>query len=374
MIGILMTGTKPEDNNTTMELSELENNLYGRFKKEKAIEVNNLSDKEKGALGKLACKSFVVKTKVPCGHSVGERMDWTIVKSDELTSQEKEAVKLFRKYPKINNRIITERDIFKEHQISSPFLNTLLTMELKRDGSNLRLIHLKDDRFGVLSRNQYAADNFIRRVETVIKREPDKYESILKYAKEFSSIIFVELFGQGNSPAGFDRDVPISIEVFDVSSAGIWTPRKSYEKILPTVPVIEIIEPATEEEYKEAVAKCLKYCHDNGREGVVIKTSHSTLGRIMTKEKVPEALEQPKKQHKTPTPQLPVLEISEIQGAINKVHTEIGDKIWETETAMPLVARAIKEECKKHERSAPRSMYRFYLEYLDHIEQLGVKK
>lgn len=46
-------------------LSELETNLLERFKTEKAIDIGNMNEKEKGALGKLAARGHIEKTKEP---------------------------------------------------------------------------------------------------------------------------------------------------------------------------------------------------------------------------------------------------------------------------------------------------------------------
>ena len=297
-------------------------------------------------------------------------MEWTIVKSNELTEEEKEMAKAIKKYPKIDNVLIVERDILKYKQIENPFYGIPLSIELKRDGSNLRLMYFGNNRWGLLSRNQYASDDFISKVVAIIKQDPFKYEKVLVYAKD-NCVVYMELFGKGNSPTGFDLDSPPSLEVIDVYNyaSDSWLGRYMYED-LPRVPSLyQNLLVANRDDYAEWIKMFLEYCDKDNREGIVIKANHPILGRIMTKEKVAKALEKPQKRPKPLEPQLPLLNISEINGAINKAHVELGEKIWEKAIAMPLVAKYIKEECKKHECSAPRNFYGFYLKYLEGVEK-----
>lgn len=300
-----------------------------------------------------------------------EMKGWTIVKSNEMTPEEKLKARDVIKYPKIDHTVLAVRDILKYKQIEDPFFNILLNMEVKRDGSNLRLIAFKNYRVGVLSRNQYANDKFVQQFEAVIKQNPAKYEKLLDYVYDNDCVAFLELFGKGNSPTGFDRDEPLSLEVLDIYIPPMhaWLERKAYDDYLPTVPLIASGRAANQDEYAQWIDKCLDWCDAHGKEGVVLKGQHPVLGRVMTKEKVAKALAKPEKKPRPPKSTLPVLNISEINGAINKAHVELGDAIFDKKVAMPLVAKYIKEECKKHNCSSPQGFFNFYLKYLE-----GVKK
>ena len=63
--------------------------------------------------------------------------------------------------------------------------------------------------------------------------------------------------------------------------------------------------------------------------------------------------------------ELPALPDSEIYGAIEKVRADIGDeKFREIRTAMPMIAKYVGEECKKHNSTAPRNLHAYYTDRL----------
>jgi len=68
---------------------------------------------------------------------------------------------------------------------------------------------------------------------------------------------------------------------------------------------------------------------------------------------------------------LPILPDSEIYGAIEKVRTDIGSDFTDIKIAMPLVAKYINEECRKHNCKAPRNIFQYYQQRIRDI-QTGV--
>jgi hypothetical protein len=66
---------------------------------------------------------------------------------------------------------------------------------------------------------------------------------------------------------------------------------------------------------------------------------------------------------------LPDLPDSEIYGAIEKVRADIGDeKFRDVRTAMPMIAKYVSDECKKHNSAAPRNLHAYYQDRLKNIE------
>ena len=65
---------------------------------------------------------------------------------------------------------------------------------------------------------------------------------------------------------------------------------------------------------------------------------------------------------------LPDLPDSEIYGAIEKVRADIGDdQFRQIRVAMPLIARYVGEECKKHNSVGPRNLHAYYQDRLKEI-------
>jgi len=122
----------------------------------------------------------------------------------------------------------------------------------------------------------------------------------------------------------------------------------------------------------------LEYCHAMGEEGMVIKAykipeqfknwEAFKHGLIQAKVKI-DVPEPKKRKISKGLPILPPIPENEIFGAINKAHQELGDeKFMETKLAMPLIAKFVGEECKKHLYSKPQvKLFRLYGEYKERM-------
>jgi len=121
---------------------------------------------------------------------------------------------------------------------------------------------------------------------------------------------------------------------------------------------------------------------ENAREGVVGKAwgetpfnrgeGHGLCSRFITyfKEKndLP-ALEKIPRLEQEGKVELPMLPDSEIYGAIEKARTDIGnEKFREIRVAMPLIAKYVGEECKKHNSMGPRNLHSYYQNRIKDIE------
>ena len=117
--------------------------------------------------------------------------------------------------------------------------------------------------------------------------------------------------------------------------------------------------------------KTIKKCEERNIEGVVGKThwlsgtetpfwfkEKQDMSRYMKKPNVCEGNEI----------LLPPLPYSEIMGAIEKVYADIGlDKFRDVRTAMPLCARYINEESKKHFCAKVKNPFSYYQQRLEDI-------
>src|SRR5947209_10124878 len=309
-----------------------------------------------------------------------------IPKANELSEEEKRKVEETPKYAEIDKTIICLREWHK--QGLTPY-NIPLVIELKRDGSNMRLIHLSEDRYGLLSRNQYASDDFINRVLRIIELPylakhaaiTGRYhKNIFEIAKSGYTVYF-ELFGTGVFP-GYDIDSPPSMEVLDIlTPESGFLRRKAKEDICekykaPIVPLLWQGEVKNLDEYwmvvRPLVDKTWKEMH---KEGIVIKGFARNFGQIFIKEKHPDVLNEAKEQKREVGGALQVdtravLDETEIMGAIKKVHVEIGSQIEDKAVAMPRIAVRIHEECNKHDKRFPRDIYDKYVHYLNQIKTM----
>ena len=181
-------------------------------------------------------------------------------------------------------------------------------------------------------------------------------EEFHRILDENNIVVFIELFGRRNTPMAvhknwaYDWDFRV-FDVFDMEKR-IFIEPNSIPKELRQL-FVKYWKTQVRE-YDELVEVCKELTQ---HEGVVIKNYDAQL---FTKWK-PELINFPKDQ----------LPNSEILGAINKVHTEIGAAILTPKKAMPKIARAVKEEARKHgkKKPSPDRIWRLYLMYIKRLQK-----
>lgn len=118
----------------------------------------------------------------------------------------------------------------------------------------------------------------------------------------------------------------------------------------------------------------LAWSRRHRREGVIVKGFENGMTPVYVKEKI-DLPSRPKLKSVANAQQLnlPPLPMSEVMGAIAKVHADIGDEgINDKGKAMPLIARAVGEECKKHLCSQPvGKIFEHYLDYIRGLQVVG---
>ena len=262
---------------------------------------------------------------------------------------------------------------------------------VKRDGSNIGVYLDNEDNIQLRSRNlPIASDMFysgfnqtshVDAIRDMILNERDYGDEI---------VVFGEMLMKGRSPTRIEMHEDFDYVVFD-----IWSTKQNrflhYNKVYQTcyhfdIPVVDLYGTCNvstiESLYKfkdEMIAKA----KDNSMEGVVGKVwaklpwncgegAGTKRGIVYFKEKhdLPSLEKIPRMEEKDKI-QLPILPDSEIYGAIEKVRTDIGSDFTDIKIAMPLVAKYINEECRKHNCKAPRNIFQYYQQRIRDI-QTGV--
>jgi len=254
----------------------------------------------------------------------------------------------------------------------------------KRDGSNLGA-YLKDDgTLGLRTRNMdEASDGF----KTAFQKS-DQAENTVELLQDASNwgneyVIFGEMLTPGKSPTRIEVHEKNEFIVFD-----IWdtkhnqfmnynaTHQQCYHFDLPIVELYGTCNVVTVETLYDFKDQMLAKALECGREGVVGKAWGETaynhgdsagcsclITYFKEKHDLPK-LERLPRADEEGLITLPLLPDSEIFGAIEKVRTDIGDKFNDVRVAMPLVAKYVAEECKKHNSQSPGNLYLYYQQRL----------
>ena len=262
---------------------------------------------------------------------------------------------------------------------------------VKRDGSNIGAYLDDEDNIQIRSRNlPIASDMFysgfnqtshVDAIRDMIHNERDYGDEI---------VVFGEMLMKGRSPTRIEMHEDYDYVVFD-----IWSTKQNrflhYNKVYQTcyhydIPVVELYgtcNVSTVESLYEFKDEMIAKAKENSMEGVVGKVwaelpwncgegVGTKKGIVYFKEKhdLP-SLEKLPRMDEAGKMQLPSLPDSEIYGAIEKVRTDIGSDFTDIKIAMPLVAKYINEECRKHNCNAPRNIFQYYQQRIRDI-QTGV--
>ncbi|MEX0569084.1 MAG: RNA ligase family protein [Candidatus Njordarchaeota archaeon] len=242
-------------------------------------------------------------------------------------------------------------------------LRGVLYFEPKFDGSNIRLIAREGYLIISSRRKLVATPQFIRGFIEAINNSYNPavaditIDSLYEWMEKNEFIVFAELFGYKNTPMRIHKDWMYEwdlriFDVFSVSEKRFVEPDKWRSGPISNISVEFVTgEPRS---FDELVALAKKF---SKHEGVVIKNYEA---QFFAKWK-PEL-------EKYPPDQLPN---SEILGAINKAHIELGENFFNPKKAMPLIAKLVRIEVKKHGKKKPHPdrVWRLYLSYRNDISQ-----
>jgi hypothetical protein len=250
-------------------------------------------------------------------------------------------------------------------------LGAELVWEEKEDGSNLMVWLDKDtDIFKISSRHMEDAD---REFQNRFKNTPQAalVESLIRdelkdYGKDL--VVFGELLSKGKSPTRITvhpETTFVTFDIYDVAAEKWNNYTAKYQKCfhynLPVAKAMATCKVASMEELLAFRDKVLEMVKVIGRiEGTVVKTQY-LQPTVFAKEKLDTPKLEKLPRAESDGVQLPPLPESEILGALDKAYVDLGiDKFMDKSVAMPLFARYVSEEAKKHLCKVTVSLFKFY--------------
>lgn len=260
---------------------------------------------------------------------------------------------------------------------------------IKEDGSNLGVTLGLEGDLLLRTRNMpNASEEFYRHFLST--DEADGVRELLEDAENWGSeyVIFGELCVKGRSPTRMETHEQTRFVVFDVWSqkAGRFmnytqVHQMCYHVGLPCVELVGTCNVSTREALFEFKDWMLVAAKDRGKEGVVGKVWAENPWNTGEAAGTKRGIVYFKEKHDTPklekipradvpgTVTLPPLPESEVAGAIEKVYADIGIDFFDVRRAMPLVARYVSEECKKHNCASPKDLYPRYLARVQALQE-----
>jgi len=281
-----------------------------------------------------------------------------MIKINEIKYPDLDAIMM--QYP--NPRILLGREIFWQE---------------KRDGSNIGAYLTDDNKLLLRSRNMnIASQSFHNAFNETAEAEKVK-ELLIMQRDDYHNdcVVFGEMLTMGKSPTRTEFHEKHEFIVFDIWSSsfnGFAPYINVYQPCYHLdIPIVELYGTSSHRTIESLLAfrdTMLQKAKANGREGVVGKIYENNTMYKYFKEK----LDTPKLD-KTPrlieegAIVLPPLPESEILGALDKVLVDIGEESFkDVRKAMPLFARYVSIECKKHICARPtKNLFTYYKEKLE---------
>jgi len=241
----------------------------------------------------------------------------------------------------------------------------------KRDGSNLGVFLDDNNEVHLRSRNMDEASADFYTLFNSTKEAENVKELLISQKTEWGddSVIFGELLAKGKSPTRKEHHEDNSFVVFDIWSSKmdgflsyVLVHQHCYHFKLPVVELYGTCSYLRLKSLLKFRDKMLITAEAKGREGVVGKTYAGNVRDIFFKEKLdtpklekfPRVIEEGKVE-------LPTLPDSEILGALNKVQVDIGfEKFKDVSVAMPLFAKYVSDECRKHNCVNRNKLFDYY--------------
>jgi len=253
-----------------------------------------------------------------------------------------------------------------------------LLWQPKHDGSNVRFYLDNEDNLIMGSRNQPIADpSFLSIARSIDDGQLlENIKELLLDARNWSNnyILYGELMAKGRSPTRIKTYDQPSFVAFD-----LWTSKtqqfthynflhqQCHHSNIPCIDVQVITRHTSIEDlytYRDSmlrdhqdiegfVIKSYKPSYNNGL--LAVKEKHDTLKL----DKIPKDIDPNKVE-------LPPLSDSEIYGALDKVLADIGpEQFKNVKIAMPIIAKQVSTEARKHFMSPPRSIFTYYQNKLE---------
>jgi len=218
----------------------------------------------------------------------------------------------------------------------------------------------------VSSRNQETAENDIR----VAFHKCEDSTPILAYLNDNPDhIVFGEILRKGLSPTRIENHEKVEFIVFDIFDGKHFLGYQQvhqfcYHYGAKCVRLFGEGRFTSMESLLSYRDEMLKICEEEKREGVVLKTFREDGKPLYVKEKLDTATPRGHPKIERGKPDTSPLPMSEVLGAVDKAYADLGKDFSDKKKAMPMVARYIKEEMRKHICSAPEmDFYSAYILY-----------
>ena len=298
------------------------------------------------------------------------------------------------RYPKIphlervrpNPRVLLGRRLFWTKKYDGSCIATWLKEDVRKSEADFTVHMYGRDvpcKVMISSRNlEQASDDLVQLVKST--RE---FPKIVEWLKSEPYLIFyVEACRKGRSVTGaevYDRNMLI---MFDIANRICLSGDQKIDPRIPDlffpytyayqqayqhkIPFTELYAETRHTSMKDLLKfrnHAIEHCKAVGWEGMVVKCFSRKYGYIQCKVKVdiPQPVVRKIAKGEPVYPEIPE---SEIMGAIDKVWQELGTEQFEDpKIAMPLIAKYVAEECKKHFYSKPKGkkLYLCYQRYLE---------
>jgi len=254
-----------------------------------------------------------------------------------------------------------------------------LQWTIKEDGQNVTIWKRtkqyckKKQEIVISSHNQeIAAQDITSRVKISCKED---YEKILALIEDNPTLrVSAEECAKGASITGikqYDRNTLFVFDIFDTTINNFLSYTQVYQYCyhygIPVVKLFGVTRHKTLKDLNHFASFVLATCDtvkNYGKdEGMVVKTFNKDGEYIQAKVKldIPKPIVE---RIREGPPKLPQIPESEIMGAISHVEADFG-LTGEPSHDMPLIAKAVGEECKKHLYSSRGNLFTFYQEYME---------
>lgn len=251
-------------------------------------------------------------------------------------------------------------------------LGHLIYWEEKRDGSNIGAYLNEEGGISLRSRNQDIASEDFHKIFFDTDEAENVKELLISMRDDWHDecVIFGELLTKGKSPTRIELHEKHEFIVFDIWSTkagGLLSYTLVYQHChhfdLPFVNLYGASRHTTLESLLLFRDGILKIAKEKGREGSVGKTFEKGKAYLYFKERndTPK-LEKELTHIEDGAPLLPPLPEAEILGALDKALVDLGTDVFKkVEVTMPLFAKYISAECRKHNCCKPKgSLFHYY--------------
>jgi hypothetical protein len=266
-------------------------------------------------------------------------------------------------------------------------LGKRLTWTIKEDGQNVTIwmrtkkYCKKKQEIVISSHNQEISASDI----TINVRKCPQYETVLKLLKDFPMYRIVSEFcAKGASITGiktYVEDKLIIIDIYNTAERKYLPYTQVYQTCyhygLPVVTLFAVTRHRTLKDLDKWAHYVLEYCDvvkEYGKdEGMVLKTFDEDGEYIMAKVKLDIPLPIKRRRIDDYPPTLPHIPICDIMGAISHVEADFGLDGTPAHD-MPLIAKAVSEECRKHFYSGRGNLFMYYKKYMESKKKKENKK